>query len=101
MFDVNLNFQDEDLTPERLFQLYYGGNVPASRFNSALENVAGNNILVDFLYFLTPSRHFDSETFEEGKAKILEQMACVIQNIEQGSFNSARKNMGRLLHPVQ
>ncbi|XP_072409503.1 von Willebrand factor A domain-containing protein 7-like [Chiloscyllium punctatum] len=92
---------DEELSPESLFGLYYGGRVSVSRFSAVLETIAAHNVLVDLYYFFSPSRHFDSETLQEGKARVLQQFASVVRNIESGDFQSARKNLGRLLHPIQ
>ncbi|XP_067832937.1 von Willebrand factor A domain-containing protein 7-like [Heptranchias perlo] len=95
------SFTDVELTAENLFQAYYGGTISACSFNQAVSDITSANIFVDYLYVFSAARHFDSETLVEGKAKILELLTSVVQNIRQDNFSSARKNMGRLLHTLQ
>ncbi|XP_072324987.1 von Willebrand factor A domain-containing protein 7-like [Scyliorhinus torazame] len=92
---------ESKLTAERLFELYYGEMVSASKFSKAIDEIANANAFVDFQYFFSALRHFDSETLLEGKRKILELLTSVVQNIQQENFQSARKNAGRLLHTLQ
>ncbi|XP_038668940.1 von Willebrand factor A domain-containing protein 7-like [Scyliorhinus canicula] len=92
---------DDQLTAEYLFQIYYEGAVSPSLFNQVLDELALQNAAVDVLYALSSKRHFDSEQLLEGKEKILELLQLVIEDIQQENLQTARKNMGRLLHTLQ
>ncbi|XP_072326168.1 von Willebrand factor A domain-containing protein 7-like [Scyliorhinus torazame] len=92
---------DDQLTAEYLFQAYYEGTVSPSLFNQVLDELALHNAAVDVLYVLSSKRHFDSETLLEGKEQILELLQSVIRGIQQENLQTARKNMGRLLHTLQ
>ncbi|XP_067874700.1 von Willebrand factor A domain-containing protein 7-like isoform X2 [Heterodontus francisci] len=96
-------FQPEgrNLTAEKLFEAYYGMDVSVSRFKQALSIITFSNTKVDFQYVFEEKRHFDSETLLEAKEVLLSLKASVIQNILQGMYTRALKNLGTMLHTLQ
>ncbi|XP_051901470.1 von Willebrand factor A domain-containing protein 7-like isoform X2 [Pristis pectinata] len=90
-----------DLTAERLFAAYYGKPVSGWRFTLAILEMGLANGMVDALYMLDSRRHFDSETFLEGKELLLRGKASVVRRILAGKHSSARISMGAALHTLQ
>lgn len=62
-------------------------------------------LLVLFIYFLPNScsapHHFNSESFLEGRALIIEGLATIKSNIRLENFKAARETLGRSLHVLQ
>ena len=56
---------------------------------------------MDARKLFSPSYHFDSETFEEGRKLITDGMSVVKNNIIQGNLQAAREKLGEISHTLQ
>ncbi|XP_060678187.1 von Willebrand factor A domain-containing protein 7 [Hemiscyllium ocellatum] len=90
-----------ELSAEKLFERYYGAPTSVLHFQQAIAVMTSSNTKVDFLHVTEGRYHFDSESLAEGKALLLTTKARAIQNILQQNYNTARKNVGSLLHTLQ
>uniref|UniRef100_A0A8B9LLZ3 von Willebrand factor A domain-containing protein 7-like n=1 Tax=Astyanax mexicanus TaxID=7994 RepID=A0A8B9LLZ3_ASTMX len=59
------------------------------------------NSMVDRDFMASDRHHFNSETFNEGRALIIQGMTAIKANIRSGNFQAARETLGRALHTLQ
>uniref|UniRef100_A0A8C6T049 von Willebrand factor A domain-containing protein 7-like n=1 Tax=Neogobius melanostomus TaxID=47308 RepID=A0A8C6T049_9GOBI len=59
------------------------------------------NALVNTDYALIPSRHFDDESFHEGKKHITDGLDAVKASIKEENYVAARTKLGEILHTLQ
>lgn len=111
MFQETPNFRGITLPPEScqvkvlsaevLIDQYYGGAVPPVGLVDALEEIASHNVQVDLINFFREEFHFDAELFGEAKALVLNGIEWTSVNLKQNDAQSARSELGKLLHTVQ
>ncbi|XP_022540504.1 von Willebrand factor A domain-containing protein 7 [Astyanax mexicanus] len=77
------------------------GEVSAAKFREALNQIYMQNSMVDRDFMASDRHHFNSETFNEGRALITQGMTAIKANIRSGNFQAARETLGRALHTLQ
>ena len=72
-----------------------------SIYDNALDLIAKSNRHVDKYDWSVEEAHFDSETFAQGAARILQLKVAAIESLEDNYSNNARSFIGNLFHTVQ
>ncbi|XP_032390256.1 von Willebrand factor A domain-containing protein 7 isoform X1 [Etheostoma spectabile] len=70
-------------------------------FCNAIKLIQEKNREVDMRNFFLPHYHFDNETFSEGRNIITEGLSVVKASNKRENFEAARKELGKILHPLQ
>lgn len=91
------------LTPEAMFQAYYGRKVSTSDYISAVETIYKANARVDFDGGTrdNPVWHFSAEKIHEANRHLMERRAWLYQAVDAGDYITARQLCGQLLHGLQ
>ncbi|TNM86235.1 hypothetical protein fugu_008506 [Takifugu bimaculatus] len=98
-------FEPTGSSPEELVKACLGptatGEVSGAKFHAALQEIYIQNGLVDRDFVNSAPHHFNSESFLEGRALIIEGLATIKSNIRLENFKAARETLGRILHVLQ
>ncbi|XP_029706463.1 von Willebrand factor A domain-containing protein 7 [Takifugu rubripes] len=98
-------FEPTGSSPEELVKACLGptatGEVSGAKFHAALQEIYTQNGLVDRDFVNSAPHHFNSESFLEGRALIIEGLATIKSNIRLENFKAARETLGRILHVLQ
>ncbi|XP_056313191.1 von Willebrand factor A domain-containing protein 7 [Danio aesculapii] len=70
-------------------------------FSSAISMTYMSNAAIDGVFFWSAARHFDDESFSEGRDLITSAVSSVKASAKQGSYISARITLGALCHTLQ
>ncbi|XP_028974266.2 von Willebrand factor A domain-containing protein 7 [Esox lucius] len=70
-------------------------------FQTSILSIYLSNALVDVMYLLSDARHFDGETFQQGRELITRGMSAVKASVKRENFLSAKWMLGSISHTLQ
>ncbi|KAM9476981.1 von Willebrand factor A domain-containing protein 7-like [Clarias gariepinus] len=70
-------------------------------FQISIDKINSHNAQVDVDQEFSPQYHFDSESFQSGRDLITKGIYAVKQSVEQQSYETARTELGKILHTLQ
>ncbi|MBN3304681.1 VWA7 protein, partial [Amia calva] len=91
----------ENLTPGEVLCEFYGEKVSASAYERAILTIVFSNVAVDTWGIFSSQRHFDDETFSQGRALIVNGALSVKNKIKAENMISAQLTLGTILHTLQ
>ncbi|KAI2666893.1 ATP-dependent 6-phosphofructokinase [Labeo rohita] len=70
-------------------------------FERAINIISYYNVMTDLKHPFSSKHHFDSGTFNNGKALIINGIKNIIVGIQKKNFDNARETLGKTLHTLQ
>ncbi|KAI4879516.1 hypothetical protein NFI96_006857 [Prochilodus magdalenae] len=93
------------LSPENLLHACLNvsedADLSGSKFREVLNEIIGENTIIDRDQAFIPSLHFNDEAIESGRNVITQGISIVKANLRRGNLKAARRSLGAVTHTLQ
>ena len=76
-------------------------DLSGSKFREVLNEIIGENTIIDRDQAFIPSLHFNDEAIESGRNVITQGISIVKANLRRGNLKAARLSLGAVTHTLQ